>query len=230
MVGLIRLEEEKSQLSKVRLIDLTQSLYPGMPVFPVYPEMTVFDWSKIDAMGFAAKALFMVEHTGTHIDAPIHFIKGAASIADLPLEKFVGEAIILDLREIKHGKVLGLDDLESALGGREIKDGDKVLLRTGWEDHWDSDDYINSHSGLGKDAAEFLVKKGVDLVGIDTPNLDHPDASDFPAHHTLLGSQVLIVENLCNLGSIGRDRFTFIALPLKIKNGTGSPIRAIALL
>ncbi len=145
-------------------------------------------------------------------------------------KEFVGEGIILDLREIKHGKVLGLDDLESALGGREIKDGDKVLLHTGWEDHWGSDDYINSHSGLGKDAAKFLVKKGVDLVGIDTPNLDHPDASDFPAHHTLLGSQVLIVENLCNLGSIGGKRFTFIALPLKIKEGTGSPIRAIALL
>ena len=78
-------------------------------------------------------------------------------------------------------------------------------------------DLATSNAGTSKDSAEFFVKSKVDLVGIDSANLDHPHDSSFPAHNTLLSNEVLIVENLCNLGLISKSRFTFIALPLKFK-------------
>jgi len=88
---------------------------------------------------------------------------------------------------------------------------------------------VGSYPGLTREAAEYFVEKKVSAVGVDSPNPDHPDALDFPVHNTLLPRGILIIENLANLGSIKRPTFRFVGLPLKIRNGTGSPIRAVAL-
>ncbi len=88
---------------------------------------------------------------------------------------------------------------------------------------------MSAYLGISKEAANYFVKLGVDLVGVDSPSIDHPDASKFPVHNTLLPHDILIVENLSNLGNIHANRFKFSAMPLKLKEGTGSPVRAIAM-
>jgi len=132
---------------------------------------------------------------------------------------------------VPKGLITG-EDLRAAekTVGTRIHKHDKVLLYTGWDSHWGKGDYASSNAGISKDAADLFVKRQADLVGIDSANLDHPDDPSFPAHNTLLPKEVLIVENLCNLGSVRRSRFRFIALPLKFKEGTGSPVRAVAII
>ena len=215
-----------------KIIDLTQTLHPDIPVFPVYPKLTMFPWAKREVMGFQANAIFMVEHTGTHVDAPFHFYPKGSYVADVPPRRFVGDAVVLDFREKVPKGLISSEDLKNSERkmATKIRKGDKVLLHTGWDSHWGKGDYATSNAGISKDSAEFFVKRKVDLVGIDSANLDHPQDSSFPAHNTLLSNEVLIVENLCNLGLITKSRFTFIALPLKFKEGTGSPVRAVALI
>lgn len=103
-----------------------------------------------------------------------------------------------------------------------------MLLHTGWSKHLGRKQYITENPGLSKEAARYLVRKKATLVGIDAANIDHPSEKMFPAHNILLPNNIPIVENLYNLDALGRDEFRFIALPLKLRGATGSPVRAVA--
>lgn len=212
----------------LRIIDLTQVIEHEMSIFPIDPQPVIFPWTTIEVHGFATNALFMVEHTGTHVDAPSHFIKHARSIDAVDLETFQGSAVVLDLANFGENAMIKAVDIKKAEEKNGIGKGDIVLIRTDWDKFWRKDIYLKSNPGLSADAAQYLKKKQVKLVGIDTPNIDHPTASKFPVHNILLAKNIPIIENLTNLGSIEKSRFEFIAMPLKIKQGTGSPVRAIA--
>jgi len=212
----------------LQIIDLTQVIEPEMPIFPIDPQPIIFPWTTIEVHGFATNALFMVEHTGTHVDAPSHFIKHARSIDAVELEIFQGSAVVLDLTNFGENAMIKSADIKKAEEKNEIGKGDIVLIRTGWDSFWGKDIYLKSNPGLSADVAQYLKKKQAKLVGIDTANIDHPKASKFPVHNILLAKNIPIIENLTNLSSIKKSRFEFIAMPLKIKKGTGSPVRAIA--
>lgn len=228
----------------VRMIDLTRTIEYGMPVFEQRIRPTLIPWARLDIHGYDLELMFMSTHTGTHMDAPSHFSRGM-SIDEIPLHVLVSSAI---LAEVKKGEkeYIHRDDLARTLEHYDLE-GKSIIISTGWEHKWKSPNYLSDNPGLSRDAAEYLVEKGVILVGIDTANIDHPDDKGFTVHRVLLPNNVPIVENLCNLEAIngngngndggsegrirrGRGEFRLIAAPLKIKGCTGSPVRAIALI
>ena len=113
---------------------------------------------------------------------------------------------------------------------RSIGKGDAILLRTRWwERHRGTPAYLFDSPGLTGAGANFLLKLGVSFVGIDTASIDHPEDATYPAHHALLGANVLVIENVANLSALGSSAFWLLALPLNLQGTSGSPIRLVAL-
>ena len=136
----------------------------------------------------------------------------------------MGPCILIDLTDKLAPGLIELEHLrpyEAAL-----REAGKVILRTGCEEWWGRPEYFTSHPALTAASAEFLVSLDVHLVGVDTPSVDHPP---WPAHHVLLGANVVILENVMNLSRIVAAQFELVALPLKIARGEASPVRAVAL-
>jgi arylformamidase len=206
------------------------SLVPGHPDF----ELKDFHFHDKD---FRSNSFFgMSIHTGTHVDAPYHFIKDGVTIDDLPLETIVGTAVLIDLRTVcAPQKGISLDQTKEAVGEKDIK-GKIVILHSGWiKEKWGTMEMYEENPFLMQDTANWLVDQEIRSVGIDFV-IDNPDQSDFPVekrfpnHRTFLGHGIPIIENLCNLEFIDRDEFLFIVLPLKLHKCNGAPARAIALI
>jgi kynurenine formamidase len=144
-------------------------------------------------------------------------IKGGATLNDIPVNQFVGQGVY-----VKVDKDFSLDRLEAA----NIQPGDIVLFHTGFSDHYHEPAYFEEYPAMGQDVADYLVSKRVKLVGVDTCSPDH---DEFVAHRTLLGGNVLIVENLTNLADLANQKFTVYALPIKLELD-GAPARVIAVI
>lgn len=186
------------------IIDLSHSLSESTPVYPDDPPVSLKLWAVIDRDGYYMNVLKMGEHSGTHVDAPAHFIPGGKTIDEMPLEKFIGEGIVLDVRG-GDGPVR-LD---------KIPDGGyfgKVVL------------FLTGGRGLSPEVALFLVAEGARAVGTDAMSI-----GDDAVHKILLSAEVPVFENLANLESLIGVEFTFVALPLRIEGGSGSPVRAVAI-
>jgi len=224
------------------IIDLSQDIFPGMPVFPGLPEVQITihasheQWDGItdsEVVSPAVNRLELGEHTGTHVDAINHMARQyrGQSIDTMPLTMFYTEGICLDLSHKGLRELIELADLERALSeaGLEIKQGDTVLLYT---DHYrrafGTGDWHNG-PGVSIDAARWLGKQKIAAFGVETmaPGVLHVSNKEV---HRICGELGFThYENMINLYQlIGRGRFRFIGLPLKIRGGTGSPVRAIA--
>lgn len=173
----------------------------------------------------------MTTHHGTHVDAPRHLVPEGKTIDEYPFEHFAGEGVILDMR--RDGPVaLTAADCEQALPA--VKEGDIVLFYTGWADKFGSEEY-SLHPYLGEDAAWWLVKKKVRIVGIDTKTVDIPsplrkEDFNFPVHKALLGNDILIIEHLGpGLKQVLNKRVTIACFPLKITGADGAPAPVFAL-
>ena len=214
-----------------RIVDLSQPIGPRTQMFPTYPPPTFTQWTTREVPGFLAESIFLVSHTGTHVDAPFHFEPKGRKLHEIPLERFVTPGHVLDLRGLKSKQRITTQHLDRAKANvdRPIRKGDAVLLRTGWERRGGTPAYLFKNPGVGGPGARLLVKWGVGLVGIDTANIDHPEDAAYPAHHTLLAANVPILENVANLAALGSASFLLLALPLNLQGTTGSPIRLVAL-
>lgn len=215
----------------MRVVDLSQTIHPRMQVFPAYPHPSTVLWTKRETYGFEAEAIFMVTHTGTHVDAPYHFDPKGIKVDEVSLERLVGEGLILDMTHKGAKEYITSSDIKLAESkqGVEVKEGHIVIIRTGWDSNLGKDEYLTSYPGVSRDGAEYLLRRRISALGVDTPNPDHPDDPSFPVHNVLLPNGILIIENLTNLGSLNKYRFTFVGVPLRIKGASGSPIRAIAI-
>jgi kynurenine formamidase len=238
-----------AQIDTRKLVDLT---YPFDERTIYWPTNKAFQWEKTDwgmtagGYWYASANFAASEHGGTHIDAPIHFGKGQHAVDEIPIQRLVGPAVVVDVtpgvardRDYR----LTVEDLKAweARHGR-IPDGAIVLMYSGWGRHWpDRGKYLGSETpgdpktlhfpGFSKDAAEFLVKeRKIDGVGIDTPSIDHGPSTNFIAHQVLNGANLYALENVANLDKLPPKGATLIALPIKIKGGTGGPVRIIAIL
>ena len=219
------------------MVDLTHVLEEHIPAVPTHSKYKHSLWNSY-RLGDRALTyeVSLNEHTGTHVDAPAHFIGEGnmhVRIDKLPLQSFMGPYVKIDLSSIgAMGEVTAehIADWEAKHG--EITAGDIVLIDLGWAQYWkkrpDDKTYVTDWPGLSRSAAEFLVRKQVKMIGVDTISIDRYGTEEYPAHYTLLGNGILIMENLNNLQQIA-ERGYFITLPLYIKDGSGSPIRAIAL-
>jgi arylformamidase len=207
----------------MRVIDLTMRITPSIRVFPGSPQPSFVPWSRFDSHGYDSEAMFMSTHTGTHVDAPSHFAPGMPSIDKIPAGRLVSSAVLV--RTIKGANQLVEQDLE----GEQIRQGDAVVVATGWERHAASSRYMTENPGLSEQAAKFLARRKVNAVAIDGPSIDAGIDKKFTAHKILLQRNILIVENLCNVSKIRTNRFTLVLSPLKLGGATGSPARVLAI-
>ena len=216
-----------------RIIDLSQEIYTGMPIFPLHAPTMILPWAKREVYGFKTETLFLSTHAGTHVDAPSHFLADGSTIDEEPLDLFMGEAVLFDFSDLPPKSLIGRAELEEAHAQTPLQPGDGLLVRTGIEERIGAPEFLTDYSGLTEEGAYFLVEKGVRLVGTDAAGIDHPEASTCPAHQVLLPENILVVENLANLKGLAEAcpamRFRLICLPLKIKGATGSPVRAVAI-
>jgi len=226
----------------LKLIDLSQEIYQGMSVFPMHQKTFIMsnmsheenmELTGSKTLGFSARNLLISEHGGTHSDGVWEYNPEGPTIDNMPLDYFWGSAICIDLSHIRYPNYFEPRDLEEAVArsGQEIKPGDIVLLYTGHHDrNFGTDMFQTDYSGLSYEAAKWLAEKGVVNIGVDAPAIDlTPDDNDFSGHLICGEYNITNTENLCNLDKIVNKRFLYMGLPLKIREGTGSPIRAVAL-
>lgn len=205
-----------------RIVDLTLTAYHGMRGVEIHPHTSTAD------AGYNTTNLKLYSHAGTHMDAPLHFVDGGATIDQWDLRKCVGPARVIDLSHIPDNAPIEPADL--AEHAAHIGPGSRLLLRTDWDAHADRADYRSRFPYVSVALAEWLVEQGVWLVGVQSPSVatlqDKQVLTD--VHQILLRGQVVIVEGLANLRKLP-ETVEFVALPLKIQGGDGSPVRAIAI-
>lgn len=226
----------------LRLIDLTQDIYEGMPLYGIHQKTFIMvnqthEQSKAATgsdLGFYARNLLISEHCGTHSDAVLEFEPGGMDIVEMPMKYFWGSAICVDLTHKRYPDYIEVKDLKEAIrkSGQEIQKGDIFLMYTGLFDReYPGEGYKNHYTGLSYEAAKWLAEQGVVNIGVDAPAVDlTPDDLTFACHKVCGEYGITNTENLCNLGQVVNKRFLYFGLPLKIPGGTGSPIRAVALL
>jgi kynurenine formamidase len=226
----------------LKVIDLSQEIFQGMSVFPMHqPTFIMTNMTHEENMkktgskslGFSARNLLISEHGGTHCDAVWEYKPTGETIENMPLEYFFGSAVCIDLSNIPYSRYIEIDDIKNALKNakEELSKGDIVLMYTGHYDrNFNTDKWQTEYSGLSYEAAKYLADCGVVNIGVDAPAIDHPDDLNFSGHLVCGEYDITNSENLCNLDKVVNKRFLYFGLPLKIRGGSGSPIRAIALL
>ena len=228
-------------VGKARVVDLSQTLEEHMPHYPTHSKFFHNLWGSYWHGGRSLTyQLVMNEHNGTHVDAPAHFISDAqprahVTIEQVPVSHLVGRGVHLACRQFEAGDYVTKDFVtkwEAEHG--ELRADDIVLFEFGWSRYWGlrpgDQRYVEDWPGVSMDAAEYLVGKAVAALGVDTLSPDPPAAlAKNPIHPLVLEKQVLIIENLANLDQLP-DFFLFLAFPLKLRGGSGSPIRAVAMI
>ena len=210
-------------------IDLTLTISQNLPSFPGSPKPHFIPWSKIKTDGYNLELLFLSSHSGTHLDAPYHFVEKGTKIHQISPSRLISNAILIKIRKGPNQQITKADIINFEKKFEKIEDGYTVILATGWQKNFGKESFFKSNPGLSSSAAKYLISKNVNLIGIDSPSIDIGSDGKFSVHHILSKNNVLIVENLCNLEKISGIYFKLIVLPLKLKDATGSPVRAIAI-
>lgn len=209
------------------MVDLSYRISSDMVVYPG-TERPVFQWVyRVNSEGANLTKLSMMAHTGTHVDAPKHFLDGVPCIDEVSLDRLHGRARMFRLAGEPAGQEITLADLSSA--GFDLEEGSIFVLATGIERHAETREYNRRFPVPAADLLEWLVEKKISAYMTDAPNIDAPGAPGSAAHRLVLGAGIPIVENLCNLGSVPDDRYFLIfALPLKLGGREAAPCRAVA--
>ena len=213
----------------MKVIDLTLTISEEIPTFPGSPQPNFIKWETLEKDGYNLELLFLSSHTGTHIDAPYHFLKKGQKIHQIMTRRLVTEAILIKIRKVANQSITksDIEKFEKKYG--MIDNGSTIIFHTGWQKNLKKKSYFLKNPGLAVSAAKYLASKKINLVGIDSPSIDLGKDGKFSVHHVLAKSGILIVENLANLDKINSEEFHLIVAPLKLKNATGSPVRAMAL-
>lgn len=195
---------------------------------------------------YASGTFTSAEHGGTHIDAPIHFFEGAHTVDEIPLDRLMGPAVVIDVSdhaEANPDYQISVEDLEEwEIDNGPLPDGSIILFRTGFGAYWpDRERYMGTDErgaqavaelhfpGLSSDAAQWLIaNRTVDVVGIDTPSIDYGQSQGFRTHRVLFEKNIPAIENLANLDQVPEVGSVVVALPMKIEGGSGGPVRVIA--
>ncbi|MEM8892365.1 MAG: cyclase family protein [Bacteroidota bacterium] len=206
-----------------RIIDLTRTLSPDQ-------EGVAFEQSRtVEKDGWNARTLHLYSHTGTHMDAPLHFGVSEQSIEEFAPPRLMGKTWIARLGEVKSQQLLMPSDLGKIAD--MIKPGENLILQTGWSKKESYQTYRDELPRISKELAHWIVEKGINILGVEPPSV--ADVNNLEEvteiHHILMKGDVIIVEGLVNLDEIQSEMVYLIALPLKLDKGDGSPIRAIAL-
>jgi kynurenine formamidase len=213
------------------LVDLSHTIEDGLVTYKGLPAPVICDYLSREesrtryepGTEFQIAKIEMISNTGTYIDGPFHRFENGKDLSEVELERFVDlDAIVISIpfsqtKEIKKEHFINYDIKKRA-----------VLIRTGWDKNWNTEQYYENHPYLTAEAATYLKECKVQLVGIDSHNIDDSSGNSRPVHTILLGAEILIVEHLCNLSLLPPDGFTFSAVPPKFKGVGTFPVRAMA--
>ena len=212
----------------MKVIDLTLTVSNKIPTFPGSPQPNFIPWENIKEDGYNLELLFLSTHTGTHMDAPHHFLEKGAKIHEISLKNLVSEAVLIKSRKKSNESITKTDIQKFEKKHGKIDGFSSVIFSTGWQRNLQKKYYFTESPGLSVSAAKYLASKKINLVGIDSPSIDVGTDSKFSVHQIFAKKGMLIVENLANLDKIKSSTFHLVVLPLKLKNATGSPVRAVA--
>ena len=210
-------------------VDLTQDIYEGMSYAKIFPSPSITTFSDVEKKGINATQFTLITHIGTHVDAPLHFIKGGRTIDSYPVSTFFRPGVVMDVTKDPLQPITA-SDLSHA--SPKPNSEDILLLRTGYGAKFGSESYFD-HPYLAEDAAEWIVNQGISIVGIDAVTVDlpyplRPQPFSYPVHHILLGQNVLIIENLADPISLIGKRVTVACFPIKIRGADGAQARVVA--
>lgn len=213
----------------VQPVDLTLEISNKLPSFPGSPRPQFITWADKKSDGYNLELIFLSSHSGTHLDAPFHFIEKGLKIDKIPLSRLMVDATLCSVKKGPDEAITRKDIVRFEVEHGKIAPKSAVVFRTGWSKNTSRKDYFTRNPGLEPSAARYLSERRIGLVGIDSPSIDLGRDSGFSGHRILLKSGTLILENLCNLGKIKGTSFRLIVLPLRLKGATGSPVRAVAI-
>ena len=214
-----------------RLIDVSHTVEHEMVTYKGLPAPIICDWlSREDSHAryaegteFQIGKIEMVGNTGTYVDSPFHRYADGKDLSELPLESVANlECLVV---RVPQGSV-AIDDIPLS---KEIVRGKAVLIHTGWDRHWRTDTYFESHPHLTERAADWLASAGAAIVGIDSFNIDSVATGERPVHSVLLGSEIPIVEHMRGLDALPDEGSRFFAVPVKVKAFGTFPVRAFAM-
>ena len=206
----------------MKIVDLTHLIREDMPVFPGTEPPVLEAANTLEKDGFREKKLHMYSHTGTHMDAPAHMIAQGWTLDQVPASAFFGPAAKVDAR--------GLERIEKHHLEPMIRpETEFLILWTGWDQYWGSENYFGAFPALSPDAAKWLSDLPLKGVGVDAISIDPMDSVNFEVHLELLGSDKVLIENLKGLDQLP-EHFLFSAMPLRLEDADGSPVRAFALI
>lgn len=207
----------------MKIIDLSLPISDAMPGVEISPAR------RLEQDGWNATTLSLYSHCGTHMDAPRHFLPDGNTLDQQRLDVLVGPAIVVDLAPAKPKQLIAVDDLAAVVD--QVVPGVRLLFRTDWHKRFGTPEYRNELPRISLELAEWLVERQVGLIGVEPPSVaDVNNMQELTeVHQTLFRGGVVIVEGLAHLDQISAPMVQFVALPMKIVGGDGSPVRAIAI-
>jgi kynurenine formamidase len=216
-----------------KIIDLSHVITDGMVTYKGLPGPHICDFisrersaaNYDDGSTFQIGRIDMVANTGTYVDVPSHRFADGRDLSEMGVEAFANLPGIVVRKPFESGLAVDADAFE----GLEVE-GKAVLVATGWDRNWGSENYYSDHSFLTPEAAEYLVANGAALVGIDSHNIDDTRVRTRPVHTALLGAGIPICEHMTGLGALPDSGFKFAAAPPKVKGMGTFPVRAYAVI
>lgn len=206
-----------------RIIDLSYDITHQMAVFPADPAVGILRHHNYQNGYFVSQVIFGT-HTGTHIDVPVHKIRGGKSVDEVPIDRFAGRAYVLDMTHLGPLEEIACSDLERCKD--KFEDVHIVIIKTGWGKHFGREDFFTSFPGISEEAAGWFADHGIDLIGLESPSVNAVKHEKI--HTMLLAKDIYIVESLANAEKITQEYVELFAVPLKLKGLDGSPVRAFA--
>ena len=207
----------------MRIIDLS------LPITGDMPGVNIAQAKTIENEGWNATTLEFYSHCGTHMDAPCHFVPGAATIDRQDLSVVVGEALVVDLSPASPKQLFEVSDFAGVADS--VTEGCRLLLRTDWHKRYGTPAYRNELPRISVALAEWFAERRVGMIGVEPPSV--ADVNNIQevtrVHQTLFRGNVVIIEGLTNLDQLHQPVVNFVALPLKVVGGDGTPVRAIAM-
>lgn len=208
----------------MKMIDLTHLIEPGMPVYPGTEPPDFKQACRLTSDGFAEKRISLYSHTGTHLDAPAHILRGGPTLDQLPLTHFYGNALKI---AVAPGSEM-ITPKQLASYSTALQEVAFAVFHTDWSRWWGSEQYFKGFPVLTPEAAHWLINFPLKGVGFDTISADAPQSTEFPIHKIILGGNRIIIENLRHLDLLPDTPFQLSCFPLHLRESDGSPVRAVA--